>query len=260
MNYLLDNGHINVVACIEAAVLDKALSAEAEVEWRSVAADLLSRNDERTGLRTSDAGGCVLSVWATIHDELDIPDSPKGLLRMANGKLMGALLACYAVAGMRKLYPHLSCVVEPKVMHDGIPGSVDLLARLALDLEPVETVEFKWVASTFARNECKDSYRLQSGKYALGAAAPRHQVVVYYAALPDSARGKWIGDVPVLWPHFFQTEETRLEVEADFIRLQPATDSIEPEPDAREDWMCRYCHYSGCERNVNPLAAQEVLA
>ena len=54
---------INVIARIKTAATDEALRAAASAIWKRVSPVLFDKHDERDGLRVSDAGQCVRSLW-----------------------------------------------------------------------------------------------------------------------------------------------------------------------------------------------------
>jgi hypothetical protein len=243
-------------AAIENALRDDALLQRAREYHAEIAGDVLLRNHERApgSLRISDAGSCSLELWAKLNDKLDIPEEPKSFLRMNNGSLMGAWLACLLKAGLEKAHDWRT-LLETTVSHDGIPGHVDATVLSGL-MACEATVEFKLSAWTGDwRGDCKPAHRLQSGKYALAERAPQHFVVVYYASSPDriydKATKEWFaGEWLVVHP--FTTEETEFDVALEYERLRAALSKDAPAADPPEAWNCKYCRYSKCERNKNP--------
>jgi hypothetical protein len=261
---------IDIRAAIEKTLTDAELLSRAQFYHSEIAGEVLSRNHERKngGLRASDAGSCSLELWADINGKLDIPESPKGLLRMNNGSLVGAWLACLLKAGLEDASSNAIFVeCERTVLHDGIPGHVD--ATLFVGDEDggskvLATVEFKLSAWTGDwRGDCKPAHRIQSGKYALAESAPQHFVVVYYASSPDriydKAAKEWFnGEWLVVHP--FSTEETEFDVALEYERLRAALSKDAPEADPPEAWNCKYCRFSKCPRNKNPNRPATALA
>jgi hypothetical protein len=246
-----------IKSAIETALRTPELLERAQAYHAEIASGVLSRNHDREPgkLRISDAGACSRELWAKMNGKLDLPEDPKSLLRMHNGSLMGAWMACVLKAGLEEDRPDLQIIAESEVAHDGIPGHVDVTVyrRPAKFLPAEATVEMKWSAWTGDwRSDCKPSHRIQSGKYALAEAAPQHFVVNYYAASPATIYVKDEGArIPgnYLVVHPFETDETAFDVAKEYDRLSAALNVEMPEPDPPEAYLCRSCRFSKCEKN-----------
>jgi hypothetical protein len=255
----------NIKSAIETALRTPELLERAQAYHAEIASSVLSRNHDREPgkLRISDAGACSRELWAKMNGKLDLPEDPKSLLRMHNGSLFGAWMACLLKAGLESPGPRESgyvVIAENEVEHDGIPGHVDVVVLRATEsgIAPtLATIEFKWSAWTGDwRNDCKPAHRIQSGKYALAEAAPQHFVVIYYAASPATIYVKDEGArIPgnYLVVHPFETDETAFDVAVEYDRLAAALTKDMPDADPPEEYLCKSCKFSACKLNKNPL-------
>lgn len=236
----------DIRAAIERARTTPELLEDARAHHSAIAAAVLSRNHDRVPgqLRISDAGSCQRELWAKNLGLLDIPEDAKSSLRMDNGSLFGAWVACLLKAGIEAdAERDWRVLAEVETSHDGIPGHVDAVILESV-LGALATVECKWTASPKVYRDPQPSHRVQSGAYALGERAPQHFVVVYFAC-------SWAKD-DFLVVHSFDTDETAFDVAIEYGRLRGALAETMPDPDPPEAYLCKSCRFSKCERNANP--------
>lgn len=268
---------IDYVKLIDGVLGDEKALEMANRNWRKVAGDIYERNQERNGLRVSDAGRCVRELWADYHSRLDIPESAKGLQRMRDGQRSGAENACLIVAGIERWLPFYA-KVEVEILDDGVPGHADVIVyddthEPHIALEVVECKRTMWTggvdadfllkaaqqirdplkrenaiaaAREAAPAEGKPFQCIQSAKYALGVGAP-HFVIVTDAPATMPRNG------PTMAAYRYATADWAIEVDAEYMRLDMALADEMPEGDPKEAWRCKSCRFAGCERNENPL-------
>lgn len=236
---------IDYVALVDKVLLDERCMARANELCAKAMAELYTRNHKRQPgkLRISDAGGCVLNVWADVHDAFDLPESPRGLRKIHDGSRAGVEYACLIVAGIEWFYRPYSALAEVSLDYNGIPGHCDVLVRL--EPEALEVVEIKrtgsWKFTT--PEESAPWYLTQACAYAQGVDADTFVVLVdAYAAKGDDLR-----------QFRYATDDWVVGAHDDYERLGAALGHEPPEGDAAQDFRCVSCRYSACERNRNVL-------
>ena len=254
---------IDVRALIYAALLDDTIRADAGLKWAAVAADVLSRNHEREpgALRISDAGRCRRELWAELNGKRDLRDDPEGLLsRMNLGSLDGAWIACLLAAALEaKQYV---ARVEITLEHEGVKGHCDL-GIYSKALVPLRLIECKMSMWTGAHDGPKPYHISQSGKYALGGGFPEFQVITHFPATQvrwDKTIGARVSEPHIFPSDVFRTDDYVAIVTKEYERLRGALAKEMPEGDPAEDFRCRSCRFSACERNANALNLKGVTA
>ena len=198
----------------------------------------------------SDAGSCSRELWAKQRDLLDIPEDAKAGIRMDNGSLVGAWLACLLKVALEQSDPGFFVTLETELEHDGKVGHADATIRYAG--EPYAVVEFKWSAWPGKTDgEAKQQHLLQAGTYAEAYGASRAFVVTYFASA--WAKGEW------LTVNAMETEWWHGEIKDEYARLAKALQPKMPDPDPPESYLCKSCRFSDCERNENPLKSFEIV-
>jgi len=244
---------------IEEALLSDTILARSQALWRGVAADVMDRNHGRIGgrLRASDAGRCVREAWASIHEKLDLPEDPQGLLKMNAGSLMGAWLACLLGAGAEAhgYTAHAEVLLEGQ---DGVSGHCDLSIGKVVNgaVEPLCIIEFKQSFWTGAHDGPKAYHLVQAAKYASLIGAPYFVVVQYLPGTQarfDKALGTKVSQPHIEPSQVYTTSEYAEIVSKEYGRLGAALKDEMPEGDPSEGFRCRSCRFAACERNENNL-------
>ena len=235
-----------------AELIDRVLGDETAMRavrnhWDKFSSGILDDRPRLPGsLRVSDAGSCALSLWAQLHDKLDIPDDVHSLdARMQPGILDGTRTACLIAAGLQRWYWPLTAVVEQTVDHGMVPGHADLVVYAEPD--PIEVIECKMTFYTKGIEPPEERHKYwihQACAYANGVGAPNFVVLVH-------APAAWNG--PTRRSFRYVTDEWATDTNIEYFRLAQATLTVPPEADAIEDWRCKSCRFSQCERNANPL-------
>ena len=158
---------IDIAERIRHAATDETLRAAAAQHWREVAPTLFDPHSKRNGLRVSDAGACVRTLWNEVHGvtEKAFPADVQ-LFNLDDGTLGGAWWACLLAASLEA--DGYAVELEPEVEHDGTPGHIDLYyhePEWTKDLGEAGVVEFKRTNWTGAL-EPKRYHILQAAKYA----------------------------------------------------------------------------------------------
>lgn len=255
---------VDVVALIKRAKTDPTLQKQA-AHWSAIAiGDALKDDHNRSPgkLRASDAGACVLSLWADVHDLYDVAEDVEAqLFKMDTGTMIGAHYASLLKAAIEcETSKHgLTCDIEVALEADGITGHADaIISRVRTPSveseewysEPIQVVEFKSTFGGFSMPNAPDEpykngntrlYHVhQAVRYAISAGAPLASVVTVNPAKgmrqDDYLVGDWIG-------------RTDLE----FARLAAALGEVAPAEDRKEAFRCSSCRFSKCPKNENPL-------
>lgn len=238
---------IDYAALIKRVLADKSAMHEARRCWFVHAANILDDRPRTAGkLRVSDAGACSLSLWAEIHGKLDIGENYQTLdSRMQPGQLDGARTACLIAAGIKCFYWPLTVQLEQLLDHELVPGHADIIVYAEPD--PIEVVECKLTLYGKGIKPPEEEHRYwiyQACLYAMHVGAPTFVVLVH-------APAAWSGPSRAAFRYY--TDDWRLETVEEYARLAQAMRDDPPEADPPQDWRCKSCRYSQCERNVNPL-------
>lgn len=247
------NEYIDYVAVVNDVLLDPDKLKMAQEIWRDeVAAETMSRNHERTPfqLRTSDAGRCMRELWAEMHGERDLPESPETLLmKLHQGTLSGAWVACLLKSGLRDKY----CVELEKeiVFPDGRTGHADIAVYqnpFSESQKCLEVVDCKWTAwsGVVEAPEDRNPYQcLSTGSYALALGAPTF--VILASSPAANYRCKKLNQ------YRYVTEQWKERIETEYMRLEYGLADDMPEGDPSADWRCKVCRFSACEKNKNKM-------
>ena len=230
---------------------DQALHHFEELWW-ATAPNIFSDRKRHAGkLRVSDSGACALALWADIHGKLDIPENLEMRdSRMEPGIVDGARTACLIAAGIKRWFWPLTTILEYPT-GDDVPGHADVIVMAEPD--PVEVVECKLTMYSQPSpppeepNKKGEDHRYwiyQACRYALDVEAPSFVVLVH-------SPGAW--NPPTRRAFRYETAAWRDETLREYARLATALGDTPPPADAREEFRCRSCRFSQCERNVNPL-------
>lgn len=241
------NAPLDLVELMDRAFENKRVLADAQINFRMQREHLekgIFEAQERDGIRISDTGNCVLSLWATVHGKLDIPKSPSlSFFRFWPGQFFGTTFGCLLKAAIEAEHPEWDCVLEPEVKLEGVSGHIDLLIREKESLDAVGVIEIKSNYGTKALeppHEWSPFQCLQAASYALSKGAPWF-IVLTLGAVKQKAR-----------QDFYVTADWEFDVRMEMQRLKQALEPFPPAPDAKEKFRCESCLYSRCGLNKNP--------
>jgi hypothetical protein len=241
---------IDVEARIRAAATDETLRAAAAAIWKRVSPTLFDPHDERNGLRVSDAGQCVRSLWAEIHVAPKVFTPDVQLFNLDEGTLTGAWFACLLEASLEA--DGYAVELEPEVSLNGTPGHIDLFFRDTTD------GKYEWEREEgvveFKRTNQSWSIKAPHEPNKSGETKRYHilQLMAYCAAkgVNDGAivtiAPSWDGKMRVDW---YELDDWRDAVAGEQMRLSAALGPVEPEGDAAEGFRCRGCPVIACSRN-----------
>ena len=245
---------IDVIARIKTAATDEALRAAASAIWKRVSPVLFDKHDERDGLRVSDAGQCVRSLWNEIHTAPKVFTAEVQLFNLDEGTLTGAWFACLLAASLEA--DGYRVELEPEVDHNGTPGHIDLFffrpwlpksGGAVFSRDTTGVVEFK-------RTNQSWSIKAPHEPNKSGETKRYHilQLMAYCAAkgVNDGAivtvAPSWDGKMRCDW---YELDDWRDAVAGEQMRLSAAVGPVEPEGDASEEFRCRGCPVLACSRN-----------
>jgi hypothetical protein len=221
------------------------LRATAQRWWAKHAPNLF--HSHAVELSSSDAGKCVLEVWAKLHGELNLPENhATELAKMDGGTMYGLRVACLFAASFEDEHPEYAVELEVVSDHDGIPGHIDIVIATAVSRMPVWVIEIK---TSFWPREFsgeQNYHVLQAGKYALGQAVPDFSL---FYVLPAQQKTKGV-EPPFHAQRDFATAGWADRVNAEYARLRAATSDAAPEQDVKEGWRCNSCRYGACPKNA----------
>lgn len=244
---------IDVAERIRRAATDETLRAAASAIWKRVSPVLFDKHDERDGLRVSDAGQCVRSLWNEIHTAPKVFTAEVQLFNLDEGTLTGAWFACLLAASLEAGGYRVE--LEPEVDHNGTPGHIDLFfeaqahkTRAKLDLHSeTGVVEFKrtnqsWsIKAPHEPNKSGETKRYQILQLMAYCAAKSVNDGAIVTVAPS-----WDGKMRCDW---YELDDWRDAVAGEQMRLQAAVGPVEPEGDASEEFRCRGCPVLACSRN-----------
>lgn len=237
--------------------MDPDLRRDAIARWNYVAQTVFAEDkSERDGLRVSDAGRCVLELWAELHGQFDIAESAlTHLTRFDEGHLTGAWFACLLAAGVRKYVPPNYVIeLEPEVVGNGKKGHIDFLLRDDRGAA-VWVVDFKksfWTKALEAPDKANPHQVLQTCDYAVIVSSPLFTVFTFGPAV----QAEWNRKTQTRIEHRkhrqddYDTAQFADDVARERERLEQALGDVPPVGDAREAYRCRSCKYSVCPRNT----------
>lgn len=239
------------------------------VSGNALATALRPRHDAHATI--SMAGGCGREIYAKLHGLLDLPDDGENkLAKMENGSLMGFWLCALEQVAIVKYVTDYNKVrgtkhnvefeVEGERVYNGVlPGHCDL--GVYLDAEPWFLTENKTTYQTSAISP-RAYYEDQSSLYAHGGVVfPTFVIITLGPAVQASydKHTKSYTENPKLVQHVYTSENYHLRAEIEANRLIDIQNSdTMPPADPPEAWRCKYCRFSACEKNRNPL--KEILA
>lgn len=223
----------------------------------------------------SDVGRCSLEYAADVHGLLDIERNADEQTMLDDGTIRGAWLGALLTAGAASEDAPFRCFLEANVVYRETPGHVDVLVQWAAVEHPTnpnmrafEIVEVKTTSASGAIKppDARKLYQcLQGGLYGLSelgpvapVAAERFTIITQAVNAGSNKQGV---AYPTLAQHTYETLDYKPLVDAEIDRLTslaalPAEALVEREKelaDAIEDFRCKSCRYSGCQRNKNPM-------
>lgn len=248
---------IDAIARIKTAATDEALRAAASAIWKRVSPVLFDKHDERDGLRVSDAGQCVRSLWNEIHTASKVFTPDVQLFNLDEGTMTGAWFACLLAASLEADGYYVE--LEPEVDHNGTPGHIDLFYHFveytdtfgvfhgAPDAPKTGVVEFKrtnqsWsIKAPHEPNKSGETKRYQILQLMAYCAAKGVNDGAIVTVAPS-----WDGKMRCDW---YELDDWRDAVAGEQMRLSAAVGPVEPEGDASEAFRCRGCPVLACSRN-----------
>jgi hypothetical protein len=211
---------------------------------------LFADRPARTTITGSDAGSCALALWATLHEQNDIPDT--SFYARDRGTLLGAWYGSLLKAAMEKRGLGL-VTLEAESAYLGVPGHVD--AALYDNGQCVRVYDFKTTAAfkTPEPHELKKNgegdlhYCFQVAGYALGLGAPEFSIVRLCGA-------------GLVIQSDYDTPSWADSVAKEYARLRTAESDTPPPADPSRAYLCASCLYGACSQNMNPQKPAPDLA